>query len=54
VKSLISCVFMCVVTLLVSWISIPYPLQDWISRKIFFKFGFGFVIEYLGFSIYGD
>jgi hypothetical protein len=32
--------------------SVYYPLQGWMYRKILCKFGF--VMEYLGFSVYGD
>jgi hypothetical protein len=32
--------------------SLFYPLKGWIHGKIFWKFGF--VMEYLGFSNYGN
>jgi hypothetical protein len=32
--------------------SLYYPLKGWITGKILFEFGF--VMEYFGFSIYGN
>jgi hypothetical protein len=51
VRRLISCFFFGVGSLFTLAFSFYYPLYGWISGKILLEFGF--VIEYLGFSIYG-
>jgi hypothetical protein len=52
VERLVSCFFYALVFLLMLEFSFYYPLKIWICRKIFYIFGF--VVEYLGFSIYGN
>ena len=49
---LFSFFFYGVVSLLVLTLSIYYPLKGWIHGKILCEFGF--VMEYFGFSIYGN
>ena len=50
VERLLSCIFQCVVSLLVLEFSIYYSFKGWICGKILYKFGF--LMDYLGFSIY--
>ena len=52
VKRLLSCFFLGIVSLLVLEFPLYYPLKDWIHEKIFCEFDF--VMEYFGFSIYGN
>ena len=52
VEGLLSCFFYGVISLLVLEISLYYPLRGWIHGKILCEFGF--VMEYFGFSIYGN
>ena len=52
VERLLSCFFKGVVSLLVLEFSLYYPFKCWICGKILCKFGF--VTEYLCFSIYGN
>ena len=46
------CFFSGIISLLVLDFSLYYPLKGWICGKILCEFGF--VMEYFGFSIYGN
>ena len=52
VEGLLSCFFKGVVSVLVLVFFCYYPLKGWIHGKILCEFGF--VVEYFGFSIYGN
>jgi hypothetical protein len=52
VEGALSCFFWSIISLLVLEFSLYYPLKCWICGKIFCEFGFA--MEYLGFSIYGN
>jgi hypothetical protein len=52
VEGLLYCFFQGAVSILVLVFSLYYPLKGWIRGKILFEFGF--VMEYFGFSIYGN
>jgi hypothetical protein len=52
VERLLSCFFQGIVSVLVLEFSLYYSLKGWIPGKIFCEFGS--VMEYFGFSIYGN
>ena len=51
-RRLFSCFFYGVVSVLVLVFSLYYPLKGWNRGKIMCEFGF--IMEYFGFSVYGN